>query len=274
MTKTILRRRGGAGASNLVRAALVLTVTVSAAGSAQALKCNVPNPPPACDGPPDPPPPPLQRPLIDAFGNDLYERIHVGVKAQDADASQVTSYTVEKAPGAAGPWSTVQSNVPYFNSPFRLNTVTWDYTAPSPQICTRARVHRSSTDFSPWSITKCASQSPVPSSIQISVGSAGITLRWVDLALFDTYYGVLYRSASSGTYTYFPAPGNYGATGQREVTIPVANPPAAVCVVMWPLEIAPGYVGGFVPPDFSDSTPMSPYHWKSAEVCAGFGTGR
>jgi hypothetical protein len=271
MMTTTLKRRAQAGASNLFRAAFVLMFALTAAGSAQALKCNGPKPPPACEGPPDPPPPPLQRPLIDAFGDDFYYRIHIGVKAQDADASQVKSYTVQIAPNAAGPWSTVQSNVPYFTDPFRLNTLTYDYAAPSPQFCTRARVHRSTADFSPWSITKCANQSPVPSSIQITVGSGGITLRWLDLALFDSYYGVLYRSASSGSYTYFPALGNYGATGQREVTIPVTNPPSAVCVVMWPLEIAPGYVGGFVPPDFSESTPMSPYHWKSTEVCSGFG---
>lgn len=257
-------------ATGLLRGVLILMLTLGAASSAMALKCNVPNPPPACDGPPEPPPS-LQRPLIDAFGDDFYERIHVGVKAQLADASQVRTYTVQVAPNAAGPWSTVQSGVPYVDSPYQVNEVSSDYTAASPQLCTRARVHRSATDFSPWSVTKCASQSPVPTSIQIQLGSAGITLRWTDLALADTHYAILYRSASSGRSTYAIAPGNLGATGPREVTIPVSNPPSAVCVVMWPLEVAPGYVGGFAPSDFSDSTPMSPHHWRSAEVCAGFG---
>lgn len=248
-------------------------------GAAQAANpCNAPVPPPSCEGnpdpaPPPPPKPPLQRPSINAFGDDEFHRIHIGVKAQAADATNgVTRYSVQVAPGAGGPWSTTHSNLPYsWGAGLGGNVAMFNYTAPSPTICVRARVSRSATDHSPWSVTKCANQSPMPGSIQVKINNNGtITVRWLDLATLDVFYAVRYRPSWSVTYSPYIVNGTYGTTGNREVTFPVASPWTSTCVVMWPLEIPPGYIGGHASTDYSDSTPMAPYHWQSPEVCGGY----
>jgi hypothetical protein len=245
-------------------------------GAAQAANpCNAPVPPPSCEGDPNPPPPkpPLQRPSINAFGDDEFHRVHIGVKAQAADATNgVTRYSVQVAPGAAGPWFTTHANLPYsWASGLGANVAMYNYTAPAPMICVRARVSRSTTDHSPWSVTKCAAQSPIPSSIQVKINNNGtITLRWFDHAALDVLYAVKYRPSWSVTYSPYIVNGTYGTTGNREVTFPVLSPWTSTCVVMWPLEIPPGYIGGHASTDYSDSTPMAPHHWQSPEVGGGY----
>ena len=136
--------------------------------------CNVPKPPPICEGgdprppPPKPqptPPPPsmsLQRPGITGSGYFLDTEFNVLVRPQAADKSNVSRMVVEKGSTDNGPWSAwVDRPVPpsgsgNFGPQYPFYSSSLKYVVVLPRTCFRARFFTARGGYSPWSAAKCA----------------------------------------------------------------------------------------------------------------------
>lgn len=264
---------------------LLALVLLGASPSASAKpNCNVPKPPPICEGGDPPPPPPkptpplpppmsLQRPGITGGGYFLDTEFTVMARPQAADKSNVTRMVIEKGMTDNGPWfawvdrpvapsgsGTIGPQYPFYSSSLKYADVL-------PRTCFRARFFTARGGYSPWSAAKCAASAPAASQVSTWVGISSVNVSWIDNSIYDQYYYVETTDPDGSNLQLQTVAGNGNATGWRRLNIARPYREPNVCARVWAAERLPGLSQYLQDSDFSDSTPMNSAINRGAPVC-------